>query len=239
MLCCSVIVFILLNIIQAQPVYKPVYKLWPLHKRPLFFSLESMPVFKEHTPEQLYEPIVEVLERAPGGLSEHELLHALTERGFLGFNPALLCEELSLFQTHFFLFHVLYRLQEVLREQQRYELAIFCLEIRLWPYRSLNAKIDELVEADPLREYYLNLDNLNGTDAAEVRRMLEGFYLRLEAYEQRSKAYHILGLDESSGLAAVRRRYRSLVKKYHPDHGGDREKFQEVEQAMQLLSRLY
>lgn len=198
-----------------------------------------MPVFEEHAPEQLYEPIVEVLERAPEGLTEHELLHALTEQGFLGFDPALLGEELLLFQTHFFLFHVLYRLRDVLREQQRYELAIFCLEIRLWPCRSLNAQSEELVEADPLREYYLNLRNLQETDAVEVRRMLEGFYSRLEAYEQRLTAYQTLGLNEGAGLAAVRRRYKSLVKKYHPDHGGDREKFQEVKQAMQILNYLY
>ena len=198
-----------------------------------------MPVFEEHTPEQLFEPIVEVLERAPNGLTEHELLKALTERGFLGFDPALLAEDLPLFQTHFFLFHVLYRLRDVLREQQRYELTIFCLEMRLQPYQSLYVQSEELVEVDPLREYYLDLQNLQETDAAEVRRILEGFYHRLEAYTQRTKAYHTLGLDEGADLAAVRRRYRSMVKKHHPDHGGDREKFQEVEQAMQLLNQLY
>ena len=63
-----------------------------------------MPVFKSHTVEQLFEPIVEILKQNPQGLSEHELLHALTDAGFLGFDPALLSEDLVLFQTHFFLF---------------------------------------------------------------------------------------------------------------------------------------
>lgn len=210
-----------------------------LHNSEFYFTLKDMPVFEEHTPEQLYEPIVEILEARPTGLSEHELLHALTEKGFLGFSPKQLDQELSLFQTHFFLFHVLYRLRDVLHEQQRYELAIFCLEIRLWPYRPDEQQTFDLVETDPLREYYLDLQNLHETDAAEVRRMLEGFYLRLEAYEQRTKAFHTLGLAEDASLKTVRQRYRSLVKKHHPDHGGDREIFEEVETAMQLLSRLY
>lgn len=198
-----------------------------------------MPVFEKHSPEQLYEPIIEVLEENPGGVSEHELLHALTEKGFIGFDPARLDEDLSLFQTHFFLFHVLYRLRDILHAQQRYELAVFCLEIRLWPYRAQVQDSSDVVETDPLREYYLDLHNLHETDAAEVRRMLEGFYQRLKAYEQRARAYHTLGLTEGVSLQTVRQRYRSLVKKHHPDHGGDREKFQEVEFAMQLLSRLY
>lgn len=210
-----------------------------MHKPPVFFTLKDMTVFVEHTPEQLYEPIVEILERFPKGLSEHELLRALTDEGFLGFNPELLSEDLALFQTHFFLFHVLYRLRDTLLQQGRYELEIFCLEIRLWPYRPDKLQSEGLVEADPLREYYLDLKNLHEIDAAEVRKLLSGFFGRLEAYEQRRDAYKVLGLDEGASFKAVRQRYRSLVKKHHPDQGGDSEKFQEVEHAMKLLSRLY
>lgn len=198
-----------------------------------------MTVFAEHTPEQLYEPMVEILEKHPGGLSEHELLRALTDEGFIGFNPELLSDDLALFQTHFFLFHVLYRLRDMLFQQGRYELEIFCLEIRLWPYRPDELQSEGLVEADPLREYYLDLNNLHEIDAAEVRRLLTGFFGRLEAYEQRRDAYKVLGLEEGASLQVVRRRYRVLAKKHHPDRGGDSEKFQEVEHAMQLLSRLY
>ena len=210
-----------------------------MHKPPVFFTLKDMTVFAEHAPEQLYEPIVEILERFPGGLSEHELLRALTDEGFLGFNPELLSEDLALFQTHFFLFHVLYRLRDTLLQQGRYELEIFCLEIRLWPYRPDELQSEGLVEADPLREYYLDLKNLHEIDAAEVRKLLSGFFGRLEAYEQRRDAYKVLGLEEGASLQVVRRKYRVLAKKHHPDRGGDSEKFQEVEHAMKLLSRLY
>ena len=138
-------------------------------------------MFQSYTAVQLFEPIVEILEEHVQGLSEHELLYALSNRGFLELNPQILSEELSLFQTHFFLFHVLYRLRDQLREQQRYELEIFCLEIRLKPYRNAAAQAQVQVQAqglaqiDPLREYYLDLKQLIDTDAAEVRKILNGF----------------------------------------------------------------
>jgi len=210
-----------------------------LKKAPVFFTLWVMPMFQSYNAVQLFEPIVEILEEHVQGLSEHKLLYALSDRGFLEFNPQLLSEELSLFQTHFFLFHVLYRLRDLLHEQQRYELEIFCLEIRLKPYRDAAAQGQGLAQIDPLREYYLDLKELHDTDAAEVRLMLNGFYQRLEAYEQRREALDVLGLEESVHIHTVRRRYKALVKQHHPDHGGDREKFHAVENAMELLSRLY
>jgi len=88
-----------------------------LKKDPVFFTLWFMPMFQSYTAVQLFEPIVEILEEHVQGLTEHKLLYALSDRGFLEFNPQLLSEELSLFQTHFFLFHVLYRLRDLLHEQ--------------------------------------------------------------------------------------------------------------------------
>jgi len=201
-------------------------------------------MFQSYTATQLFEPIVEILEEHIQGLSEHKLLYALSDRGFLEFNPQLLSEELSLFQTHFFLFHVLYRLRDLLHEQQRYELEIFCLEIRLKPYRDAAVQGQGLAQLDPLREYYIDLKKLHETDAAEVGQMLNGFYRRLEAYEQRREALEVMGLaewglEERLNIHIVRRQYRALVKQHHPDHGGDREKFHAVETAMELLSRLY
>jgi len=201
-------------------------------------------MFQSYNAIQLFEPIVEILEEHVQGLSEHKLLYALSDRGFIEFNPQLLSEELSLFQTHFFLFHVLYRLRDLLHEQQRYELEIFCLGIRLKPYRDAAAQGQGIAQLDPLREYYLDLKQLHGTDAAEVRQMLNGFYQRLEAHEQRRGALEVLGLgdrdlEEPVHIDKVRRRYRALVKQHHPDHGGDRERFHAVENAMELLSRLY
>ena len=52
--------------------------------------------------------------------------------------------------------------------------------------------------------------------------------------------YEVLGLDKSADDAAIKKAYRSLAKKYHPDlNPGDKtaeEKFKEVNEAYAILS---
>ena len=47
----------------------------------------------------------------------------------------------------------------------------------------------------------------------------------------RREALDRLGLDETPDQATVREAYREKVKDVHPDHGGDREEFQQVREA--------
>ena len=44
-------------------------------------------------------------------------------------------------------------------------------------------------------------------------------------------AYDVLGLPSGADAEAVRRAYRRRVKEVHPDHGGDEEEFQRVQEA--------
>ena len=45
-----------------------------------------------------------------------------------------------------------------------------------------------------------------------------------------------LGLPPYAGIQDIKRRYRELAKKYHPDHGGDSEKFIEVVEIYENLT---
>jgi hypothetical protein len=44
-------------------------------------------------------------------------------------------------------------------------------------------------------------------------------------------AFAILGVPRGASLPEVKRAYRRKVKEVHPDHGGDREEFQQVREA--------
>ncbi|MEE8378908.1 MAG: DNA-J related domain-containing protein, partial [Gammaproteobacteria bacterium] len=74
--------------------------------------------------------LLKVLLLFPAGLSEFELIQKLETDGQPGFETDCLKGNLSLFQTHFFLFHSLYLLREQLRKQfdlnhkQQYQLEI-------------------------------------------------------------------------------------------------------------------
>ncbi len=58
--------------------------------------------------------------------------------------------------------------------------------------------------------------------------------------ENKRDYYEVLGLDKSADEAAIKRAYRTLAKKYHPDmNPGDKEaeqKFKEVNEAYDVLS---
>jgi hypothetical protein len=46
----------------------------------------------------------------------------------------------------------------------------------------------------------------------------------------------LLGLPAYAGLADIKKRFRELAKRHHPDHGGDSEKFIELMQAYEKLT---
>lgn len=48
--------------------------------------------------------------------------------------------------------------------------------------------------------------------------------------------YKILGVDKGASEEEVKRAFRKLAHKYHPDKGGDEKKFKEINEAYQVLS---
>ena len=48
--------------------------------------------------------------------------------------------------------------------------------------------------------------------------------------------YKILGVSSSAPPAEIKKAYRKLVLKHHPDHGGDEEEFKKINEAYSILS---
>ncbi len=48
--------------------------------------------------------------------------------------------------------------------------------------------------------------------------------------------YKILGVDRGASADEIKRAYRKLAQQYHPDKGGDSERFKEVSEAYQVLA---
>ncbi len=200
--------------------------------------MESL--FTEDRVELLFSPILGILETRSEGLREYDLIQALGEEGFL---PDSRDGDLELFRSHFFLFHVLYRLRDRLREEKRYNLEIFCLDIRLEPFIEAgdSGKAGDSgnlpAEHDPVASYYLDLDNMEGVGEEDVRRMITGFFGRLEAYYRRDEDLTLLGLPVEATPEDIRRRYRMLAFEYHPDTGGDEDTFLALRDAAERLRK--
>lgn len=187
----------------------------------------------------LLATIERIVREHPQGLTEHALIDRLRAAQVEPFAGSNLRAPLSLFRTHFLLFHCLYRLREACMERGEW-LRIDCLDI------GLEASAGDLERnepqgtrkpaiSDPLRAYYLDLTRLDTTDAAAVEALLGAFWRRMSRSERRSHALAVLGLEDPVDDHAIQQRYRSLVQRHHPDRGGDAARIQEFNEARWIL----
>ncbi|MBI4862544.1 MAG: DnaJ domain-containing protein [Candidatus Riflebacteria bacterium] len=177
--------------------------------------------------------LLATLTASAGPITEHQLLARLKGRGFPMFDLPF-ADNWSLFRAHFLLFHCLYRARDTLWTEQKGHLHIHALRIELAPYSPAPAG---LVDHDPLREYYLDLSQLEETTEAKVEEMISSFWTRLASLEGRPAALAELGLVDPVDDRTIKRRYRELAMRHHPDRGGCKKQQQRINAAMRRLFR--
>lgn len=180
--------------------------------------------------------LLDLLDAHPAGLSEHALLGLLDERGVWGGEAFDYHDAPALFQRHFLLFHALYRLRDQLRVRALGDLAISALRIVKLDY---SPGATALAEPDPLREYYLDLGNLENTSPRELDEMLGRFWSVLHARDDKRGALQVLQLTEPLDRATIKHQYRKLVMLHHPDRGGNTARLQELNAAAEILLTIY
>ncbi|MFC1747392.1 DNA-J related domain-containing protein [Pseudomonadota bacterium] len=187
---------------------------------------------------QLLESIIlDILGRHATGLSEYQLIDELKLVGGSGFDDGVYDSDLAMFQNHFLLFHSLYRLRDRLISDGSAGVDIHCLNIKLTKIDSSTPLLP--TAHDPLREYYLDLTQLEGTSAEDVDTLLENFWQRYVSHDNRAWALEVLGVEVTADYAEIKARYRCLVMEHHPDRGGDKLKLQVINEAMAHLKRLH
>jgi hypothetical protein len=179
--------------------------------------------------------LLKVLRAHPAGVSEFELIQQLEATGQPGFEAGCLRDKLTLFQTHFFLFHTLYQLRDRLWAEQQARLDISALCIQLLPLEAQSAA--DLAEHDPLRAYYLDISNLEQTSEQDVEDLLTQFWARFISNDERQGALAELELSDPVDWPTIKQQYRRLAMRHHPDRGGDEERLQAINAAMEMLAR--
>jgi hypothetical protein len=176
--------------------------------------------------------LLDILQRFPAGLSEYELFQELSCSGYESFSKSAFAEEHTLFCQHFLLFNALYRLRDEMLASEAFLLEISPVLIRLSAH--VPGKV-ELVAHDPLRDYYLDIRELEKITAGKVQEMLGQFWASYHRQQGRTSALQVLGLSDPVDAATIRHRYRQLAMRHHPDRGGDTDSFQQITAAMRLL----
>ncbi|CDF82903.1 heat shock protein DnaJ domain-containing protein [Pseudomonas knackmussii B13] len=185
----------------------------------------------------LADQLLQLLREAPDGASEYQLIQQLKSRHSTHIPNLPLIDKLVLFRTHFLVFNALYRLRDRLCEEASEFLQIGPLQIRLLPWQ---AGAPGLVEADPLRAYYLDESNLRDTTERDVEKLLESFWTRMQGDGEKAAALALFELEDGPvDYALIKLRYRQLVSQHHPDRGGSTARLQSINKAMEILQRYY
>lgn len=189
-----------------------------------------------HRLDDIERACLELLRQYPAGISEYSLLKRLREADYALFPKLALGDNLGLFQSHFLLFHSLYRLRDRLHAEQLGVLQISAFLIELTGYEGAEAA---LCLKDPLREYYLDLANLDETGEADVQRLLDQFWRSISpvASPHVEEAMVTLELEQACDFSHVKAQYRRLVMQHHPDRGGEAVKMHELNDALEILRR--
>jgi hypothetical protein len=216
--------------------------------KPEFNSLQVNEVEdpQENELYELMDTLVVILNEYPQGLSEHDLLKRLQNPPYSLFAEEAFRDPLILFQTHFLLFHCLYRLREQYIIQGIGDIEISALLIKKQtrqntPLDSKNGKeLNLLSQHDPLAQYYLDWSHFNNTDKDDVESLLNSFWQKMWTPSTCSssslrEALTLMELDKPIPLAELKVQYRRLANRHHPDKGGDGEKFKKICHAFQQL----
>lgn len=174
-----------------------------------------------------------ILQEEAEGIREYELLSQLRELALPVFSEGSFSDTLVLFRCHFLLFHLLYLLQEQLLRQEAGVLEIHFTQIRLRPWPEARGNLPGPV--DRVREYYLDLANLEGMAKEDVEQLIDRFWVEYQSYLRQPECYAVLGLEPTASQPEIKRRYRELALRHHPDQGGDPELFRRVQEAARLL----
>lgn len=176
-------------------------------------------------------------------------------------------DPLALYQNHFLLFHVLYRMQEEFYAEGKYLHVHFMRTFLIdYPpagscrfYEEHSARFceeacregksycgfhEEIVGESEVEElsakyFYLDAENFYRLDGETAEAFIRGAWETLKHYDDYRESFALLCLPESADADMIKKRFRELAKKYHPDKGAEsHEKFNEINRAYRLLVRL-
>ena len=187
-----------------------------------------------HNP--LKRPILEILRESSEPLKEYELHTTLGGSAFAQFVDNC-SNELSLFRKHFLVMNALYELHDELLSEGIY-LHISALHIQLKKVKPSSGSVKALstdITFQKLSQYYQNWQHFNKTNDKDVSSLLQQFWSKFLANEEKAQSLACLELTEKASWSDIQQRYRQLCQQHHPDKGGDSLYFIEIRQAYDNL----
>jgi len=168
--------------------------------------------------------------------TEHAILKTLQQESIPPFNEFNLKQSKDLFSAHFLLMHALYKLQLKYQQDKTYHLEITSIRITRSGYIP---EKEAVTLHDPLKDYYLDISHYFETSEQEVNALLDSFWKRFLAQDDKQQALKVLNLPIDSEYKEVKKQYRLLAQKHHPDKGGCSKTFTKINAAKSVLDKFY
>lgn len=195
--------------------------------------MSTTPMDSAHIIPENFIEIVEVyLQEHPQGFKEYDLIDFLNKKHIFHNKNIKKSPSLQIFQKHFLLFHVLYLISEKLIKHKSGSLKISPLLIQKLDHVDAETEIGEF---DPLRDYYMDINNMKKATEETVEGLLTSFWEQFLNNDQRKKALDTLGLCDPVDDHEIKSNYHRLANTHHPDKGGDSEKIQAINKAYAAL----
>lgn len=188
-------------------------------------------------------PIAKFIRSNTGPISEYTLLKHLNFSDDDLKLPSESSGDLALFRKHFLVMNALYQLQPIFHDEGYY-LVISALKIEIIPHTASGATDNiqqDLIQQsadEKIKAYYLDWDEFTQSDQNSVEQLLNSFWQRYYAGDEKQSALSVLGLDSNAEWPLIRSTYQKLAAKHHPDKGGDSETFISIREAYEQLACL-
>ncbi|AWB67919.1 hypothetical protein C2869_16470 [Saccharobesus litoralis] len=196
--------------------------------------------------KKLDAALTAILFQQYGEYQELNLIKQLQQAPYFMFTDLEFNDSLQLFQVHFAIYNTLYRLADIWYADKRCQLLIELNRIHIQPFARQPVANEQknagpLAQQDPLRSYYLDWQNFCQTNRQDVEAMLTTFWQKFSAYliepTELHAAYQTLNCSNGCDVVVAREQYKRLSLKYHPDKGGDNQKFQQINWAWGLIKQ--
>ncbi|GHE90593.1 DNA-J related domain-containing protein [Thalassotalea profundi] len=175
--------------------------------------------------------------------SEHEIIKHLQNEKIPPFDAFLLADMRDLFSAHFLCMHALYKLKVQYQQTNKYKLIIESIKVQriaLNETLDCNSGLKTAIETiDPLESYYLNLKHFFDTQEDEISDLLKSFWQKYRAQDSKQAAFNTLNLPNNADAKMIKAQYLRLAQIHHPDKGGSTEMFSKINQAKDILDKLF
>lgn len=194
-------------------------------------------ILLEQQVEHMLVAVEHELRRSPAGLDELRLIKRLQEPPWILIGAVHFHDPVQLYPVHFLLFHVLYRLRDVLAEAGE---SVFISPLSIRIEQPVAGTTNGLPGTrDHLRDFYLDLSQYE-LPCDSIQQMMNDFWAgsRHTGPDDTDSllAARALGFESvPDTFSTVKQAFRRRVMQAHPDRGGDTESIQLLNEAFATL----